>query len=71
MKSAACGPQPFKRVSHEELTEQCEALHYKGHSDLDGKELAQELKNLPDLPSRTMTLFELLMFIHERELSEI
>ena len=34
------------------------------------KELAQELKNLPDLPSKTMTLLELLIFIHERELSE-
>lgn len=46
-------------------------LHYKEHSDLDGRELAQELKNLPDLPSKTMTLLELLIFIHERELSEM
>lgn len=65
----------FQSLSNEELTEQCEALsmtlHYKEHSDLDGRELAQELKNLPDLPSKTMTLLELLIFIHERELSEM
>lgn len=46
-------------------------LHYNEHSDLVGRELAQELKNLPDFPLKTMTLFELLIFIHERELSEM
>ena len=65
----------FQSLSDEELTEQCEALsmilHYKEHSDLDGRQLALELKNLPDLPSKTMTLLELLIFIHEKELSEI
>jgi hypothetical protein len=65
----------FQSLSNEELTEQCLALsmtlHYKEHSDMDGRELAQEWKNLPDLPSKTMTLVELLIFIHERELSEI
>ncbi|XP_055771271.1 uncharacterized protein LOC129847549 [Salvelinus fontinalis] len=65
----------FQSLSNEELTEQCEALsvtlHYKKHSDLDGRELAQELKNLPDLPSKTMTLLELLILIHERKLSEL
>ena len=45
-------------------------LHYEEHSDLDGRELAQKLKNLPDLPSKTITLLELLMFIHEMGLSE-
>jgi hypothetical protein len=38
---------------------------------LDGRKLAQELKNLPDFPSKTMTLLELLVFIDERELSEM
>ena len=65
----------FQSLSNEELTEQCEALsmtlHYKEHSELDGRELAQEWKNLPDLPSKTMTLVELLIFIHERELPEM
>ena len=46
-------------------------LHYKEHSDLDGREIAQELKNLPDLPSKTMNLLDLLIMIHERELSEM
>ena len=46
-------------------------LHYKEHSDLDGRELAQDLKNLPELPLKTMILLELLIFIHERELSEM
>ncbi|KAK0140221.1 Zinc finger MYM-type protein 1 [Merluccius polli] len=35
-----------------ELEEQCEALgttlHFEGHSDLDSKELVQEIKNFPD-----------------------
>ena len=43
----------------------------KDHSDLDGSQLAHELKNLPDLPSKTMTQLELLVFIHEKDLSEI
>ncbi|KAK0138679.1 SH3 and multiple ankyrin repeat domains protein 3 [Merluccius polli] len=46
-------------------------LHYKEHPDLDGRELAKELKNLLDLPSKTMTLLELLTFIDKRELSEM
>ena len=45
-------------------------LHYKEHSDLDGRELAQELKNLLDFPSKTLTLLELLILIHERELQK-
>jgi hypothetical protein len=62
----------FQSLSNEELTEQCEALsmtlHCKEHSDLDGRELAQERKNLP---SKIMTLLELLIFLHEMELSEM
>jgi len=65
----------FQNLTFEELTEQCmnlnTTLNFKGQSDLDGRELAQELKNLPDLPSKNMSLFELLTFIHERDLSEI
>ena len=38
---------------------------------MDGKELAQELKNLPDLPSKGMTSLELLKFILGKQLIEI
>ena len=38
---------------------------------MDGRELVQELKNFPDLPSKSMTLLELLTFIHDKELAEI
>lgn len=58
-----------------ELTDQCEALattlHFKGHSDLDSKELVQEIKNFPDLPSKTMSLLELITFMDDKDLSEI
>ena len=46
-------------------------LHYEGHSDLDGRQLAHELKNLPDLPSKTITQFELLEFIYEKDLTNL
>ena len=62
----------FQNLTHEEVTEQCvnlsTTLHFKGQSDLDGRELAQELNNLPHLPSKTISLLELLTFIHENEL---
>ncbi|KAK0148316.1 Zinc finger MYM-type protein 1 [Merluccius polli] len=65
----------FRNLPDKELQEECETLqttlHYKGHSDVDGRELVQELKNFPDLPSKSMTLLELLTFIHEKELAEI
>ena len=65
----------FHNLIFEELTKQCEnlstTLQFKGHSDLNGRELVQELKNLPDMPLKTMSLLEQLTFIHERELSEI
>lgn len=62
--------------SHTECVQkECETLqttlHFKGHSGVDGKELVHELKNFPDLPSKSMTLLELLTFIHEKELTEI
>ena len=65
----------FPSLADEELAEQCEALgttlHFEGHSDLDSRELVQEIKNFPDLPSKTMSLLELLTFIHDKDLSEI
>nr|XP_046235720.1 uncharacterized protein LOC124054095 [Scatophagus argus] len=65
----------FQNLSDNELQKECETLQttlrFKGHSDVDGRELVQELKNLPVLPSKSMTLLELLTFIHEKELTEI
>lgn len=65
----------FHNLTFEELTKKCEdlstTLQFKGHSDLNGRELVHELKNLPDMPSQTMSLLEQLTFIHEKELSEI
>jgi len=31
----------------------------------------QEIKNFPDLPSKTMSLLELITFMHDKDLSEI
>lgn len=65
----------FSDLSIDDTTEQCKALsatlHFQEKSDVDARELAQELKNLPDLPSKSMTNLELLNFVHDRELSEI
>lgn len=65
----------FQKPSDNELEKECQTLQttlqLKGHLDVDGRELVQELKNLPDLPSKYMTLLELLTFIHEKELGEI
>ncbi|XP_048870709.1 zinc finger MYM-type protein 1-like isoform X11 [Brienomyrus brachyistius] len=65
----------FQSLPHQEMIEQAEALGHAlscgGQSDLDGRELAQELKNLPDLPSQTMTALELLKFIQAKQFSEI
>ena len=60
----------FQNLSNGELTKQSvtlsNTLSYGGQSDVDGKELAQELKNLPELPTTNMTALELLTFIHEK-----
>ena len=65
----------FSTLSNEELTESCKALsttlHFQGHFDLDSAELVQEMKNFPDLPSKTMSLLELMTFMDEKDLSEI
>ncbi len=46
-------------------------LHFEGHSDLDSRELVQEIKNFPHLPLKTMSLLELITFMHDTDLSEI
>ncbi|XP_025760119.1 zinc finger MYM-type protein 1-like [Oreochromis niloticus] len=65
----------FPNLSNDELTEQCKALSttllFQDQADMNARELAQEIKNLPDLPSKSMTSFELLNFVHDNDLSEI
>ncbi|KAM4592407.1 zinc finger MYM-type protein 1-like [Odontesthes bonariensis] len=52
----------------------CEALghtlSHSGQSDLDWRELAQEMLNFPQLP-KAMNTLELLMFLHEKKLEEV
>ena len=65
----------FPSLADEELAEQCEALgttlHFEGHSDLDSRDLVQEIKNFPVLPSKSMSLLELITFMYDNDLSEI
>ncbi|XP_066958861.1 uncharacterized protein [Macrobrachium rosenbergii] len=49
----------------------CMTLSTGNESDIDGKELAVEVKNLPRLPSDDMTALELLTFIHKKNLEEL
>ncbi|KAK0141003.1 Zinc finger MYM-type protein 1 [Merluccius polli] len=41
-----------------------------GESDIDGAEMAQEIMNLPELPTQT-TALEMLSFLHENHLQEL
>lgn len=56
-------------------SEQCKALSatllFQDQADVNARELAQKIKNFPDLPSKSMTSFELLNFVHGNDLSEI
>ncbi len=65
----------FTSLADEELAEQCNALgttlHFEGHSELDSREFVQQIKNFPHLPSKTMSLLELITFMHDKDLSEI
>ncbi len=65
----------FPSLADDELAEKCNALgttlHFEGHSDLDSRELVQEIKISPHLPSKTMSLLELITFVHDKDLSEI
>ncbi len=65
----------FPSLADEELAEQCNALnttlHFEGHSDLDSRELVKEIKNFPQLPSKTMSLLEIFTFMHDKDLLEI
>ena len=65
----------FQDLTHQELMKQAEALAHTlshgGQSDLDWKELAQELNILPDLPSKSMSTLELFKFIKTKQLTEM
>ncbi|XP_076058472.1 uncharacterized protein LOC143035422 [Oratosquilla oratoria] len=59
----------FQKLDDQALSNQCDNLSMTlstgNVSDIDGKELAVEVKNLPSLPSDDMTALELLTFIHK------
>uniref|UniRef100_A0A3Q1EGE4 TTF-type domain-containing protein n=1 Tax=Acanthochromis polyacanthus TaxID=80966 RepID=A0A3Q1EGE4_9TELE len=40
-------------------------------ADIDGRELASEIRNLPQLPTNRMSAFELLDLFHKKELTEL
>lgn len=65
----------FKKINAEAISQQCDelccTLGAKNEKDLDGKELAQEINNLPDLPSNDMTALELLAYISKKQLKEL
>ena len=58
------------KVGHDRKSLRTTALSHGGQFDLDGKELAQELKNVPDLPSKSMSTLELFKFIQTKQLTE-
>ncbi|KAJ8334015.1 hypothetical protein SKAU_G00413340 [Synaphobranchus kaupii] len=67
--------QNFPTLDDEALEKQCEELENTLRSgeeaDIDGRELAMEIRNLPQLPTNRMTAFELLDFVHKKELTEL
>ncbi|XP_066959002.1 uncharacterized protein [Macrobrachium rosenbergii] len=65
----------FQKLDDQALSNQCDnlcmTLSTENESDIDGKELAVEVKNLPRLPTGDMTALELLTFIHKKHLEEL
>ena len=65
----------FQKLDDQSLSNQCDklckTLTSGNESDIDGKELAMEVKHLPSLPSDEMTALELLTFIHKKHLEEL
>ncbi|KAL7379366.1 hypothetical protein ABVT39_026656 [Epinephelus coioides] len=63
------------QMSSDSLKAQCmeleKTLTFKQECDISGVDLAEEIKNLPDLPSGNMTAFELLSFLCEKSLEEL
>ncbi|XP_034058243.1 zinc finger MYM-type protein 1-like [Gymnodraco acuticeps] len=65
----------LKKLDRVELCNQCDklcsTLSTGDGGDIDGKELALEITNLPSLPTCEMTALELLSFIHKKNLNEL
>ncbi|KAG0724329.1 Zinc finger MYM-type protein 1 [Chionoecetes opilio] len=65
----------FKELDGEALSNQCDefcsTLSTEDEKDIDGKELALEISNLPSLPSDDMTALQLLSYIHKKQLKEL
>ncbi|XP_066950844.1 uncharacterized protein [Macrobrachium rosenbergii] len=65
----------FQKLDDQALNNQCDnlcmTLSTGNESDIDGKELAVEVNNLPRLSSDDMTALELLTFIHKKHLEEL
>lgn len=65
----------FPTLDDEALEKQCKELENTLRSgeeaDIDGRELAREIRSLPQLPTNRMTAFELLDFVHKKELTEL
>ncbi|XP_064120716.1 uncharacterized protein LOC135225315 [Macrobrachium nipponense] len=65
----------FQRLDDQALSNQCDnlcmTLRTGNESDIDGKELAVEVKNLPNLPSDNITALEGLTFIHKKHLEDL
>ncbi|KAG0715476.1 hypothetical protein GWK47_011851 [Chionoecetes opilio] len=61
----------FKELDGEALSNQCDefcsTLSTEDEKDIDGKELALEISNLPSLPSDDMTALQLLSYIHKKQ----
>ncbi|XP_066963500.1 uncharacterized protein [Macrobrachium rosenbergii] len=60
----------FQKLDDQALSNQCDnlcmTLSTGNESDIDGKELAVEVKNFPRIPSDDMTALELVTFIHKK-----
>ncbi|XP_066947130.1 uncharacterized protein [Macrobrachium rosenbergii] len=65
----------LQKLDDQALSNHCETLCMTlstgNKSDIDGKELAVEVKNLPRLHSDDMTALELLTFVHKKHLEEL
>ncbi|XP_076049631.1 uncharacterized protein LOC143030365 [Oratosquilla oratoria] len=64
----------FQKLDDQALSNQCDlpmTLSNRNVSDIDGKDMAVEVENLPSLPSDDITALELLIFIHKKHLEEL
>lgn len=59
-----------KDTLQKDCTKVEKTLTAEGQSDVDGAEMAQEILNLPELPTQT-TALEMLSFLHENQLQEL